>query len=818
MTDITKLIEQAAASLSHENPFIAEESFNLYDAMSALDLMEPKMDGCEIDMSYYERKRGVIRGRNNDDIDGSNDQESKETTANAKKDEKEPVVVITIPPRPVPSSTQNASLPWKNESASDDSNSSVRLPLNIRSVRVILVEMLICLESFLAGNSVAESVYTCIYAHESILQDMHRQVQEHGKNDIKNTNRHTELLQKTIYVSTLVLLKLAETIRSLVQRADIYEEEDFTLNAYKFQFGASLGQMAKDPQLVVFQVQEIKSMLMNHRFPAESESNGNQSRKDLDVIVYSMDYMSNLLEACVTLSSLTKDNVVNQAQALRDAILSNAESMKQLMFILDAQSASDDGMYTEQDELVIFSAFDPYINRHLFGNTPVRQVIFSTPLRAVKHLHKIYNELDSGLCTLLLRGSSLARLRRILSNLSSSSKKLNILSRSLIIINLYFDDLLLGQHPLPLIIANDMHQNAVPQTISTTQYGRQFLDRLSKPVYDLLKLYTLNRNRQRHYLDVVMLKDWNKLQEEAATVDICFQREFGFEGNTGSVVYVSNYVLATTIRLMEEHVGLGVELEIFNGHYHLLTAFWYRDFLLSTRLNVVMGMRQQLKARKYMEETIRLEEIAQQQKHAKKTGVGKKKKGKKNIKTISSVAEASINGQDALPTSIEDDEGTIDFLLLTVKRTLCRGIVRFLAALNQAQVLNKPQYKFTSHEICFRKRFETFNQIRQPPLLTHDDFLKGSDFGSVTSTVLISSAADCFTASRTLLEQISNECKKVDALHCSVSKEDVRNLIKVCVGNSLFLMKLSQSIASQDANSLSVSLDFQDSQFCSINL
>ena len=144
--------------------------------------------------------------------------------------------------------------------------------------------------------------------------------------------------------------------------------------------------------------------------------------------------------------------------------------------------------------------------------------------------------------------------------------------------------------------------------------------------------------------------------------------------------------------------------------------------------------------------------------------------------------------------------------------------LQFLAALNQAQVLNKPQYKFTSHEICFRKRFETFNQIRQPPLLTHDDFLKGSDFGSVTSTVLISSAADCFTASRTLLEQISNECKKVDALHCSVSKEDVRNLIKVCVGNSLFLMKLSQSIASQDANSLSVSLDFQDSQFCSINL
>jgi hypothetical protein len=683
MTDITELIQQAAASLSHENPFIAEESFNLYDSMSALDLMEPKMDGCEIAMSYYANKRGGTLGRNDEVIDGStnNYQESKDENTHATtQSEKEPVV--TIPPRPVPSGIQSSSLPWKNEGAVDNANKNERVPLTLRSARVILVEMLVCLESFLAGNSVAESVYTCIYAHESILQDMHRLVQDHGNDEFTNINSHTQLLQKTLHVSTLVLLKLAETIRSLVQRADIYEEEDFTLNAYHFQFGASVGQMGQDPELILFQAKEIKALLMNNSFTAESESetNGHQSKIDLDVIVYSLDYMANLLEACVILSSLTADNVVNQAQALRDAIASNAQNMEQLMLILDSQSASEEGIYTVQDERVIFSAFDPYINRHLFGNTPVRQVIFSTPIRAVRHLHKIYNELDSGLCTILLRGNSLARLRRILSNISSSSKQLNILSRSLIIINLYFDNMLLGQYPLSSIIANDMHQNAVPQTISTTQYGRQFLERLSKPVYDLLKLYVLNRNRQTHYLDVVMLSDWNKLQEEAATVDICFQREFGLEGTVGSIVYVSNYILATTIRLMEEHVGLGIELEIFNGPYHLLTAFWYRDFLLSTRLNVITGMRQQLKARKDMEETIRLEEIALLQKQVKKPSGGKKKKGKKNAKKIgqSSADEASttINEQQALQIVIEDDEDTIEFLLLTAKRTLCRGIVR----------------------------------------------------------------------------------------------------------------------------------------------
>jgi len=132
--------------------------------------------------------------------------------------------------------------------------------------------------------------------------------------------------------------------------------------------------------------------------------------------------------------------------------------------------------------------------------------------------------------------------------------------------------------------------------------------------------------------------------------------------------------------------------------------------------------------------------------------------------------------------------------------------------------LKKPQYKFTSHEICFRKRFESFNQIRQPPLLTHDDFLKGSDFGLVSSTTLISSATDCFTTSRGLLQEIGEESKKLEDIYRSIRKDDVTNLVKVCVGNSLFLLKLSKSIANQDVSTLNVSLDFKDCQFCSINL
>ncbi len=52
--DITELVNEACESLSYSNPLVCKkETFNLYDSMSALDLMEPKMDGCQIPIEYY---------------------------------------------------------------------------------------------------------------------------------------------------------------------------------------------------------------------------------------------------------------------------------------------------------------------------------------------------------------------------------------------------------------------------------------------------------------------------------------------------------------------------------------------------------------------------------------------------------------------------------------------------------------------------------------------------------------------------------------------------------------------------------------------
>jgi len=566
------------------------------------------MDGCEIPLSYYKPSHKQDEGK-----------------------------MKTVPPRPVPNSLNESSLIWGDE-------------VSVRHVRVILVEMLVRLESLLSGNSVAESVYTCLYAHNTMLHDMEDKLKVHGNT---NDNGEKAVLQRTLFAGALLLLKLSEIIRRIVKRADIYEEEDFTINLYDFDFYPSFSS-----EQILIEV-EVTRVALKNLVKEESESS---EREDVKVILHGLAFMCNLFEACLTLTSLSKDNVMQNAQYLKEKVCTGVKAMQELIAI------TKDTEYSKADDETIFRTFDPYVNRHLLGNAPVRHVTFSPPEKAMVALCGIYEEMSSGVCNLLLRADTLARLYRMLSKISTSSY--NVLSRSLIVINLYFDDMLFGRHVLPMLIANHMHRCAVPETITDTLYGRQFLNRLCKPIYDTLKLLTLNRNRQRTYMDVVMLKEWATLQHEAATVDLGFQDEFELDRAT-TMLYATNYVLLTTVGLMEYHVGLGIELGLFNGHYHLTTAFWYRDFLLSTRLNIITSMKEHLKERKAMEAQIGREEAAAK---AKAENVNVKKKGKKGGKRNN--ATKSANVVMLVETSPEDEEDMAEFLLLSVKRTLCRGIVR----------------------------------------------------------------------------------------------------------------------------------------------
>ncbi len=128
--------------------------------------------------------------------------------------------------------------------------------------------------------------------------------------------------------------------------------------------------------------------------------------------------------------------------------------------------------------LLLVASFDPFINRRLLGNVPVRKACFRCPSGAMSSLARIASELEWGVCDLILYGNTLGRITTMLENNSLRSCGgvapsplptkdpssdggevreeipigMNVLCRSLLVLNLYFDDKLFGQYDFTDIV------------------------------------------------------------------------------------------------------------------------------------------------------------------------------------------------------------------------------------------------------------------------------------------------------------------------------------------------------------------------------
>lgn len=199
--DITSFVEECAASLTYAKPMLCTESFSLQDSMAAMELLDPKMDSCEIPASQ------IVQNMEENSPDDK-----------------------MMYPRPAPTKIDDdfSPLPW------DD--------LSLRDAAFIAVEALVRLESMLGGSAVVESTYTCLYAHCAVMEDMKSRLDPPSET---LTEKFEKLLnsssiqtprgtppQHVVYATSLALIEITEIMRSIILHGDIYEEEDFSANTY----------------------------------------------------------------------------------------------------------------------------------------------------------------------------------------------------------------------------------------------------------------------------------------------------------------------------------------------------------------------------------------------------------------------------------------------------------------------------------------------------------------------------------------------------------------------------------------------------------
>jgi len=750
--DITALLEDCANHrLSCEDPFLCDpETFNLHDAMAASQLMDPKMDCCEIP-----------------------------ALAVAPWGDADKIVF----PRPIPSSLQDplTPLPW------DD--------LTVADAAHITIEIIVRLQSLLSGSSVGESVFTCLYAHSSVLADMEtRLIPETICSDEKSLEESFDDLnlaenptlsaaQWSVFAVSLGLTEITEVFRLICLNADIYEEEDFSSNTHNLSFYSSINSDA--PQILKAAIRSLQAL------PPSDETALIQN-----FLGFQMDFIT----MCSGLSKLTGEDLPKtliSAQIKSRGAVSKLQKLQELTVKL---VPGDE--YTAEVKNLLQRCFDSYVNRPLVGNLPIRKIRFQLPREAIPILSSITSEVDSFVCNLLLRGSTLGRIQRMLDRFD----RCNILCRSLMVLNLYFNDKLLGQYQLRDIVRDHIRQWQAPnseEVWGSSEQAQAFVNRLAKPVYDCLKLRILNPNRQRAYIEAVLFPEWIPLQNEAQMVDMhCHQQQTALGNDSSGAsknppAYFTRYALSTLISLMDRYVASGVEVGLsHNSHNDLAFAIWYRDFLLNA-LNQNLSMMRQTK------------EAAASRKHEKPPAKGKKNHGKK-----------VANGKHELsPPTAEDREDDLELKVIALKRNLCRKTMQFRAALIQAGILKEQNFEFTSLERIFEKRFEVFQYIRQPPPLSYAHFLEGNDFSLVEPSSLLHTAAEGFQHCRAAIEVMLQDMtrQKMDPMFAPVSETELRSLLKVCIGNAVYVQRLRQLIESGSANlpSTTVAFDFEShDQFC----
>ena len=120
----------------------------------------------------------------------------------------------------------------------------------------------------------------------------------------------------------------------------------------------------------------------------------------------------------------------------------------------------------DEPELIalLSASYSPFVNRRLLGNAPIRKACFRHCVKEmISSLSELVSELDWGVCSVLLHGNTLARIIRMMESNSlrgcytpkkeeTSPIGMNVLARSLLVLNLFFDDKLFGQHDFPQMI------------------------------------------------------------------------------------------------------------------------------------------------------------------------------------------------------------------------------------------------------------------------------------------------------------------------------------------------------------------------------
>uniref|UniRef100_A0A8C6YDZ4 N-alpha-acetyltransferase 35, NatC auxiliary subunit n=1 Tax=Naja naja TaxID=35670 RepID=A0A8C6YDZ4_NAJNA len=465
--DITQDFEDCCKELKL-GELLHDKLFGLFEAMSAIEMMDPKMDA------------GMIGNQVNRKV-------------------------------------------LNFEQAIKDGTIKVK-DLSLPELIGIMDTCFCCLITWLEGHSLAQTVFTCLYIHNpDFIED------------------------PAMKAFALGILKICDIAREKVNKAAVFEEEDFQSMTYGFKMANSVTDLRHQQCFAVFSRVKFTRILLTV------------------LIAFTKKETSAVAEA---------QKLLTQAADLLSAIHN---------LIHHGIQAQND---TTKGDHPIMMGFEPLVNQRLLPPTFPRYAKIIKREEMVNYFSKLIERIKT-VCEVI----NLTNLHCILDFFCEFSEQSPcVLSRSLLQTTFLVDNKkVFGTHLMQDMVKDALRSFVSPPVLSpkcclynnhqAKDYIDSFVTHCVRPFCSLIQIHGHNRARQRDKLGHI-LEEFATLQDEAEKVDAALHSMLlKQEPQRQHLACLGTWVLYHNLRIMIQYLLSGFELELYSMHEYYYIYWYLSEFL-----------------------------------------------------------------------------------------------------------------------------------------------------------------------------------------------------------------------------------------------
>ncbi|XP_069688457.1 N-alpha-acetyltransferase 35, NatC auxiliary subunit isoform X3 [Periplaneta americana] len=427
----------------------------------------------------------------------------------------------------------------------------------------IIDSTLSCLVSWLEGHSLAQTVFTNLYLHKP---------------------HHIE--DRIMKAFSISIFKIVDVIKDFVNRALVFEEEDFQPMVY----GYRLVPDVSEPRTMGM-LKEVEEELHRRTRSKPSDPSSSEEHEDLVALYSRIKFMRLFYQALVCLGRREQPGLSDCHRLLA--------SCSELLATMQKTVGRGLQPETESDHPTIMG-FDPLVNQRLLPPTFPRYTKIKSRVEALEYFEELLNRLKV-VCKITTHTSFHSALDFFI---DFSRHGPCILSRSILQLlylpqcnrvfgTLNFVDVLRDAAKNFIFPPALMPKSTLLNNQQAKEYVESFLSHCVRPFGNLVQLCGHNRARQRDKL-AHLLEDFATLQDEFKYL-FCFrlskvpaslqnpaERVDAYLHNLSlksdsprpHLACFGTWILYHTLRIMIMYLLSGFELELYSMHeYHYI--FWY---------------------------------------------------------------------------------------------------------------------------------------------------------------------------------------------------------------------------------------------------